>query len=108
MVNLLTFLKFSCRGDTVGPKGCADESVLAKIKSEWNMLRDVLTLLISRCLPLGTKEWGESWPVKEGDVIRLERIDVTTLTCMSNVRSEDRISLVELRKRLQLKAHSQV
>ena len=43
-------------------------------------------------------------PVKEKDVIRLERSDARMISWISNVRPEDRISAAEFQTRLKLRS----
>ena len=45
---------------------------------------------------------SETWSVKGDDVLRLERNDARVVRWMSNVKTEDRISVVKFRNRLQL------
>ena len=44
----------------------------------------------------------ETWPVNEGDVIRVQRTDTRKVRWMCNVRPDDKISAEELRTRLKL------
>ena len=47
---------------------------------------------------------SEAWPVKEKDVIRLERNDARIVRWMFRIRPEDKTSAEELRTRLKLKS----
>ena len=47
---------------------------------------------------------SETSPVKEEDMIKLERNDTSIVRWMCNVRPEDRIFIEELRTRLKLKS----
>ena len=47
---------------------------------------------------------SETWPLKEENVIRLDRIDTRIVRWMCNVKPDDRISAEELRSRLNLKS----
>ena len=47
---------------------------------------------------------SETWPVKEQDVVRLERIDARMVIWMYNVRPEDVIPACELRTRIKSKS----
>ena len=74
-------------GDTIRARGSAVDSVITRIRSEWSMFRDLVSLLASGGFPVGAKGiysacarsiklYGiETWPVKEEDEIRLERND---------------------------------
>ena len=77
-----------------------------------------MPLLASRVLPLGAKGrlysgcvlsimlyGSETWPIKEKDVIRLERNDTRIVRLMFNVRPEEKISGEKLRTQLKLKQH---
>ena len=73
------------------------------IRHGWCKFRYLVPLLASRGFPLWAKDrlyGSETWPVKEEDVIKLEKNDVWMVRQMCNVRSEDRISAEELRTRL--------
>ena len=48
------------------------------------------------------------WPVKEQDVITLERIDAKMVRWMCNNRPEERIPAEEFRTRLKLEQHKQM
>ena len=74
-------------GDTIRATGSAVDSVITRIRSEWSMCRDLVSLLTSGDFPVGAKGiystcahsiklYGiETWPVKEEYEIRLERND---------------------------------
>ena len=74
-------------GDTIRARGSAVDSVITRIRSEWSMFRDLVSLLASGGFPVGAKGIYsacarsiklyeiETWPVKEEDEIRLERND---------------------------------
>ena len=51
-------------------------------------------ILYSACKRNVTLYEKESWPVKEGDVIRLKRNDAKMVRLKCNIRAEDRISAV--------------
>ena len=75
---------------------------------EW-VRPDIVPLLISRGFPLGKDRvysayvskvmpyGSETWPVKEEDVIRLERDNARIVTLMCKVWPEGRISTEELK-----------
>ena len=82
--------------------------------SGWSKFRDLVPLLPSRGLPLGTKGRfypecvcsimlfeSETWPVKEEDMIKLERNNAKMVRLMCNVRPEDRISAKELTTKIE-------
>ena len=79
-------------------------SVITRIKSEWSKLRDSVTLLTSRGLLLYAEDKlyssyvqrimlyrSNTWPVKEEDVVRLDRNNVSMVRWMCNVRPEKRV-----------------
>ena len=79
------------------------------------MFRDLLPLLASTGLSLGTKSklisayvfrimlyGSEAWPFKEGDGVRLERNDARMFRWMRNVGPEEGLSADELRTKLKL------
>ena len=68
----------------VGAGEAAVDSIVTRIRSGWSSFRGFMLLLASRGLTLGSKGrfrmhssvmlyGSETWPVKEDDVIRLER-----------------------------------
>ena len=74
-----------------------------------------MPLLASRSFPIGEKcrlysagvcggtlYGSETWPVKEKDVIRLERNDAWMVRWMCNIRPEDSISAEEFKTRLKM------
>ena len=81
------FEKLPYLGDTIRARGSEFDSVITRIRSEWSMFRDLLSLLASGGFPIGAKGiycacgrsiklYGtETWPVIEKDEIRLERND---------------------------------
>ena len=81
------FEKLPYLGDTIRARGSEFDSVTTRIRSEWSMFRDLVSLLASGGFPIGAKGiycacarsiklYGiETWPVKEEDEIRLERND---------------------------------
>ena len=67
-------------GQSLENRGGAVDSVVTRIRNEWSMFRDLMSLLGSRGLPLKAKDrcihglmlyGSEIWPVKEKDVIQL-------------------------------------
>ena len=74
-------------GDTIQARGSAVDSVITRLRSEWSMFRDLVSLLASGGFPVGAEGiystcacsirlYGiETWPVKEEAEIRLERND---------------------------------
>ena len=77
-----------------------------------------MPLLASRGPPLGAKGrlysgcvlsimlyGSETWPIKEEDVVRLERNDTRIVRLMFNVRPEEKISAEKLRTQPKLKQH---
>ena len=74
-------------GDTIRASGSTVNSVITRIRSEWSMFKDLVSLLASGGFPVGAKGiysacarsiklYGiETWPVKEEDEIRLETND---------------------------------
>ena len=60
--------------------------------------------LYSECLHSAVLNGSTTWPIKEEDVIRLERNDLMILRWMCNVSFQDKISAEELRIRLKLKS----
>ena len=103
--------------DTVGARRNAVDSVITRIKKKLIKVRDLVPFLASRGLILGGNGRSysacahsgalyerEIWPVKEEDVIRLERDDVRMVRWMCSDRLEYKISAEELRTRLKLKS----
>lgn len=88
--------------------------ITACIKSGWNKLRDLVSLLASGCLPFWARGRyfafvcrimlfeSESWRFKEENVIRLQRNDPRMFRWVCNVRPQHRISTKELKIRLNL------
>ena len=75
-------------GDTIGVKYGAADSVITRTRSGWTKFRDLMSSLTSRDSPWVAKDrlhfpriygvmlyGGETWQVKEEDVIRLEKND---------------------------------
>ena len=75
---------FCYLGDKIGTRG--GDSVTANIRSEWSKFRDLVPLLASRGVHLGVRSrlystcvhsarfYGiDTWPVKEEDLIRLDK-----------------------------------
>ena len=98
--------------DTIEIEEEAADSELARLRNEWSKFWDLLHFLTNTRLSLGTKgrlhfiyissvvlHGSNTWPIKEDDVIRLEKINAT-----SNVKQENKISAVELRITLHLNA----
>ena len=84
----LLILWFCYLGYTIGAREVAVDGVITRTRSGYCKFRDSLPLVASRGLPLGAKGrlysacvhsvmlyGSETWPVKEEDVIRLERND---------------------------------
>lgn len=82
-------------------------------RSGWRKFRDLVQLLVSRVLSLGAKSrlcfcmckqfllYGcETSPIKEEDVVSLQRNDARMVRGIYYVRPEDRISADELTTRL--------
>ena len=103
-------------GDTTGAIGGAFDNALTRIRSGWCKLKDLVLLLASRYLALGAKGrlysacvrsvmlYGNvTWPVKEKDVIRLQRNDARMVRWKCSVRPEDSFSTDEPMARLKLK-----
>ena len=107
--------KFCYLGDMISVG--AGESSVARIRSGWKKFRELLPLLTSRVFSLRTRGrafeacvrsvvlyGSETWPVKEEDLVRLERNDMRMVRWMCNVTLKDRKSSEELRDRLGLVA----
>ena len=84
-----------------------------KRRSGWCKSRDLVPLLASRglrakdrlhsaCVRSAMLHGSGKWPIKEVDVIRLDRND-NMVRWMCNVRAEDRIPAEEITTRLKLK-----
>ena len=101
------FGKFCYLADTIGAGGGAFDSVITRIRSGWCKIvpliagRSRLYYAIVYSIMLYA---SETWPVKEEDLIRLEKNDARIVRWVCNVRSEDSISAEELRTRLKLKS----
>ena len=65
----LSFGEFFFFGKTIGAREVAFDSVLAKIQNDCSAFRDWLLIDLPFVLSYGS----ETWPLKEYDVIRLER-----------------------------------
>ena len=74
--------------------------LIAKIRSGWCKLRDLVPLLASRGLPLGAEGrlysagvcslmlyGGKTWPVKKEDMVKLERNDAWMVRWICNART---------------------
>ena len=102
--------KFCYLGDVIGACGGAEESVIERVRSGWKKFRELLSISTSRVLSLATKGrvfeefvkcvvlyGSEVWAVKEHDLARLERNDMTMIRWICRVRLRDRMSSYELR-----------
>ena len=102
--------KFCYLGDVIGAGGGAEESSIARVRSGWKKFRELLSISTSRVLSLAMKGrvfeefvkcvvlyGSEVWAVKEHDLARLERNDMTMIRWICRVRLRDRMSSYELR-----------
>ena len=101
---------FCYPGDVIGGGDGAEESSIARVRSGWKKFRELLSISTSRVLSLATKGrvfeefvkcvvlyGSEVWAVKEHDLARLERNDMTMIRWICRVRLRDRLSSDELR-----------
>lgn len=88
---------------------------MTRIRCGWKKFRELLPLLTTKGFSLQSKGSfyqacvrsifiyaGETWPVREEDLARLERNDMMMIRWMCNVTLKDRISSDELRSCLGL------
>ena len=107
--------KFCYLGDVIGAGGGAEESSIARVRSGWKKFRELLPILTSRLISLTTRGrvfeeffrsvvlyGSEVWAVKEDNLVRLERNDMTMIRWICRVRPRDRLSSDKLRGHLGL------
>ena len=105
--------QFSYLGDMLSAGGGAEASTIARVRSGWKKIRELLPLLSSRvhshkakgrlytaCVRSVMLYGSETWPLKEDDVNRISRMDKMMVRWMCNVTLRDRKSSEELRDRL--------
>ena len=107
--------RFRYLGNTIRTRGGVFDSVITRIRG--CKFRDLVPPLARRGLPIVAKDrfyfalvgsvmlyGSRNWPVKEGDLIWLERNNARIVRGMLGVRPEDRIYVEESRARLKLES----
>ena len=106
--------QFCYLGDMISAGGGAEASSVTRTRCAWKKFRELLPLLTSRALSLKKKGSlynacvrsgqyrSETWPVKEEDLARLHRTDMSMLRWMAHVTVKDRKSATELLGKFQL------
>ena len=97
--------KFCYLGDTISTRGGEEDSITGRIRSGWSKFRESVPLSESKWLSLASKGRlyqvcvrsvmlyaSEKWPLKEEDLAKLERNDVSMVTYMCSVKLNDHIS----------------
>ena len=105
--------KFCYLGDMIGAGGGAEEAARARVRCAWSKFRELAPILTSRGASLKVKGkvyrvcvqrvlvyGSETWPMKVGDMQRLERTERMMVRWMCGVRLKNRISSEELNKRV--------
>ena len=101
--------QFCYLGDMLSAGGGAEASSVTRTRCAWKKFRELLPILSSHTFSL--KEKGsfdqarvrpvllygsETWPVKEEDLVRLHRTEMSMLPWMSHATFKDRISSKDL------------
>ena len=111
----LKILSFEQLDGTIEASGDAIDNVVARIRNEWSKVEHLPLSLTSRVLLVGAKCGlyitsmcivkicgSQTLPVKEDDVIQLERNDTMVVRWMRKVRPKDKISAGETQNMLSL------
>ena len=93
--------------------GDADAAVEARIRIGWNKFRQLVPLLTNKdmslimrgrlyssCVPSSMLHGSETWPVRKGNMVALQRAEMRMVRCMYGVKLKDRLPSKELRERL--------
>ena len=104
-----TVQQFCYLGDMLSSGGGAEASSITRTRCAWKKFRELLPILSSRTFSLKKKGsfyeacvrpvllyGSETWPVKEEDLVRLHRTEMSMLHCMSHATFKDRISSKDL------------
>jgi len=111
--NLEVVDKFCYLADMLSVNGDADVSVEARIRIGWNKFRQLVPLLTIRdislirrgrlyssCVQSCMLHRSETWPVRKGNEVSLQRAEMRMVRWMCNVKAKDRVPSKELRERL--------
>ena len=90
--------------------GDADAAVEARIRIGWNKFRQLVPLLTNKdmslimrgrlyssCVPSSMLHGSETWPVRKGNMVALQRAEMRMVRCMYGVKLKDRLPSKELR-----------
>jgi hypothetical protein len=105
--------RFCYLGDMIGAGGGAGEASRARVRCAWAKFRELAPVLTSRgaslivkgkvyraCVQRVLVYGSETWPMKTEDIQRLERAERMMVRWMCGVSLKNRISSVELNKRM--------
>jgi len=105
--------KFCYPGDMLSVDGDADAAVEARIRIGWNKFRQLVLLLTNKdvslimrgrlyssCVRSSMLHGSETWPVKNENVVALQRAEMRMVRWMCGIKLKDRLPSKELRERL--------
>ena len=97
--------QFCYLGDMISAGGGAEASSITRTRCAWKTFRELLPILTARSISLRRRGsfyqacvrsvmlyGSETWPVKEDDLARLHRTEMSMLRWMSHVSLKDRVS----------------
>ena len=113
--NLELVDKFCYLGDMLSVDRDAYAAVETRIRTEWNIFRQLVTLLTNKNISL-TVRWrlysscvrcsmlheSETWPIRKENKVALKRADIRMVRWMCGVKLQDRVPSDRLRQRLGL------
>jgi len=107
--------KFCYLGDMLSVDGDADAAVETRIRFGWNKFRQLVPLLtnkdislivrgrlFSSCMRSNILHGSKTWPIRKGNEVALQRVQMRMVRWMCGIRLQDRVPSKGLRERLGL------